>query len=154
MPEFPVDTADLEVLFAEATEGRYGVRLAFLDKDRAQRAADRLSPSYVLHGSRESLHLIYLVSGADGEIAKALVADLQTEDDAEAFAEFDLIGPDDTDFRLHDDDATHLANGGTFRSTRSRRLRLRSSRMPLSLAQSRKFTTTLKSATVQSILSS
>lgn len=109
----PADTsADPETLFANAVHGRYGVRLAFLDKQRANDAADRLSPSYVLHGTKESLHLVYLVAAEEGERLKALVVEWQRRDTADAFVEFDVIAPDDEDeFRLHEDDAAHLVAG-------------------------------------------
>ena len=112
----PADmSVDLLTLFTEAVHGRYGVRLAFLDKQRANDPADSLSPSYVLHGTKESLHLVYLVAAEEGERLKALVAEWQRHDTADAFVEFDVIEPDDEEeFRLHDEDAAHLVGGGNF----------------------------------------
>lgn len=107
------DTASLSSLFETAVDGRCGIRLAFRDKGRAIDAAERLSPSYALHGPQESIHLVYLASAVEGERLEKLVAELQERDDDDSYTEFDVLGPDD-DYRLHDDDSVHLERGGTF----------------------------------------
>ncbi|MER8371107.1 primase-helicase family protein [Mesorhizobium sp. M1406] len=99
--------------FRAAVHGRHGVRLAFVDRDEARDAAARLTPSYILYGDRDSTHLVYLVADHEGELAKALVARWQEQDTDDAYVEFDVLGADD-DYRLCDDDAKHLAEGGKF----------------------------------------
>ncbi|WP_254024352.1 hypothetical protein [Mesorhizobium ventifaucium] len=54
-----VDTPSLQTLFQNAVKGRYGIRLAFRDKERANSAVALLSPSYVLHGPQETTHLVW-----------------------------------------------------------------------------------------------
>jgi hypothetical protein len=105
MSESPADADNLQTLFAEAV--LHGVRLAFLDKQRASDAAARLSPSYVLHGPRGSIHLTYLVREHQGHRLRALVKELQGHDDDDAYAEFEVLAPD-AEYCLHDDDATDL----------------------------------------------
>lgn len=109
----PVETANLSSLFADATAGLCGIRLAFLDKQEASNAADRMPLSYVLRGPKDSIHLVYLLSADEADAAQALVAELQKGDSDTAYAEFDVLGPD-ADYTLHEDDADHLACGGTF----------------------------------------
>ncbi|WP_287331123.1 DUF927 domain-containing protein [Mesorhizobium sp.] len=110
-----VETANLQTLFHKAVKDRYGVRLAFRDKARANSAVALLSPSYVLHGPKDDLHLIYLVAGEEGARLDTLVGEWQKRDTDDAFVEFDVIEPeDDEEFRLNEDDAAHLVSGGAF----------------------------------------
>ncbi|MER9683495.1 hypothetical protein NKJ23_30065 [Mesorhizobium sp. M0184] len=112
----PADASatDLQTLFKKTVHGRYGVRLAFRDKQRANDAADRMSPSYVLHGPKDDLHLVYLVAGEEGPRLDTLVGKWQKLETADAFVEFDVIEPDDEEFRLDEEDAAHLVAGGDF----------------------------------------
>jgi len=106
-------SADLLTLFQSAVHGRYGVRLAFLDKQRANVAADRLSPSYVLHGPQDSLHLVYLVAD-EGERLEAIVDEVRDDEDDDAYVEFDVVEPDAKEYHLHEDDAAQLVSSGAF----------------------------------------
>lgn len=103
----------IETLFTKATEGHYGVRVGFRDKERAQRLADRFAPSYVLCEANDWLHLVYLVREGEHERAWSLVDELAAGNDGDAVIEFD-VGSIDDDFRLQDGHAVDLIAGAEF----------------------------------------
>lgn len=110
----PADTVNLQSLFAKAVAGRYGVRLAFLDKSEAETAFDALAPSYVLSVEKNGgIHLTYLIEAGEAAILEKLVERWQVRDTSKRYVEFEVLSPDE-EYRLDADDVKQLEEGKAF----------------------------------------
>ncbi|TIP79720.1 MAG: hypothetical protein E5X60_37510, partial [Mesorhizobium sp.] len=85
-----------------------GVRLAFLDKQRAGDADGRLPPSLAMYGPEDSIQLVYVVE-PDDNLLDAL-ADLQKDDTDDAYCEADFPLPYGG-YSMHEDDEAAIAAG-------------------------------------------